>query len=108
MPETLAVTLAMTHSGLKRVALVTDGRFSGATDGPCVGHVSPEASVGGPIAALCDGDEITIDIPNRRLDARVDFAARTPPPAPAREIPPGYMRRYVKHVSSAARGAVLE
>jgi dihydroxy-acid dehydratase len=50
----------------------------------------------------------TIDIPNRRLDARVDFAARTPQPAPAREIPPGYMRRYVKHVSSAARGAVLE
>ena len=108
MPETLAVTLAMTHSGLKRVALVTDGRFSGATDGPCVGHVSPEASAGGPIAALCDGDEITIDIPNRRLDARVDFAARTPQPAPAREIPPGYMRCYVKHVSSAARGAVLE
>ena len=108
MPETLAVTLAMTHSGLKRVALVTDGRFSGATDGPCVGHVSPEASAGGPIAALCDGDEITIDIPNRRLNARVDFAARTPQPAPAREIPPGYMRRYVKHVSSAARGAVLE
>jgi dihydroxy-acid dehydratase len=78
MPETLAVTLAMTHSGLKRVALVTDGRFSGATDGPCVGHVSPEASAGGPIAALYDGDQITIDIPNRRLDARVDFAARMP------------------------------
>ena len=75
------VTLAMTHSGLKRVALVTDGRFSGATDGPCVGHVSPEASADGPIAALCDGDEITNDIPNRRLDARVDFAARTPQPA---------------------------
>ena len=52
--------------------------------------------------------EITIDIPNRRLDARVDFAARAPQRAPAREIPPGYMRRYVKHVSSAARGAVLE
>jgi dihydroxy-acid dehydratase len=102
------LTLSEVESGLKRVALVTDGRFSGATDGPCVGHVSPEASVGGPIAALCDGDEITIDIPNRRLDARVDFAARTPQPTPAREIPPGYMRRYVKHVSSAAHGAVLE
>ena len=53
-------------------------------------------------------NEITIDIPNRRLDARVDFAARTPQAALPREIPPGYMRRYVKHVSSAARGAVLE
>jgi dihydroxy-acid dehydratase len=89
MRETFAVTLAMTHSRLNRVALVTDGRFSGTTDGPCVGHVSPEASADGPNAALCGGDEIIIDIPNRRLDARVDFAVRTPQPAPAREDPPG-------------------
>ncbi len=63
MPETLAVTMALRSSGLNRVALITDGRFSGATSGPCIGHVSPEAYAGGPIAALRDGDEIAIDIP---------------------------------------------
>jgi dihydroxy-acid dehydratase len=68
MPETLAVTMALKSSGLKRVALVTDGRFSGATSGPCVGHVSPEAFAGGPIAALRDGDEISIDIPERKIE----------------------------------------
>ena len=110
MPETLAVTMALAHSGLQRVALVTDGRFSGASEGPCVGHVSPEAYVGGPIAGLCDGDEIEIDIPARTLNVRgVDLAERlrdfTPP---HRELPPGFMRQYVKCVSSAALGAVLE
>jgi dihydroxy-acid dehydratase len=110
MPETLAVTLALTHSRLKRVALITDGRFSGATDGPCIGHVSPEAYVGGPIAALQDGDEIEIDIPNRTLNVRgVNLAKRlagfTPP---QRDLPAGYMRRYVKYVGSAAHGAVME
>lgn len=111
MPETLAVTMALGNSDLKRVALVTDGRFSGATSGPCVGHVSPEAYEGGPLAAVKDGDEIEIDIPNRTLKVDItdkEMAERlegfTPPEAP---VPQGYMTRYVKQVSSAAKGAVL-
>jgi dihydroxy-acid dehydratase len=110
MPETLAVTLALSQSGLKRVALVTDGRFSGASDGPCVGHVSPEAFMGGPIAGLRDGDEIAIDIPNRSINAAgVDFAARLEGFQPVRHpVPPGFMRQYVKYVASAAKGAILE
>lgn len=110
MPETLAVTLALSHSGLKRVALITDGRFSGATDGPCIGHVSPEAYVGGPLAGLRDGDRVAIDIPNRRIEAPgVDFTGclRDFVP-PEREVPPGFMRQYVKYVQSAANGAVME
>lgn len=109
MPETLAVTLALSQCGLKRVALVTDGRFSGASEGPCIGHVSPEAYAGGPIAALRDGDIIEIDIPNRALNVRdVDIAARLEGFVPVQhEVPAGYMRRYVKHVASAAEGAVL-
>jgi dihydroxy-acid dehydratase len=89
---------------------VTDGRFSGASEGPCVGHVSPEACVGGPIAAIRDGDEIEIDIPNRGINVKgVDLAKRLEGFIPVeRPIPPGYMRRYVKHVASAARGAILE
>ncbi len=110
MPETLAVTLLLGQSRLKRVALVTDGRFSGASEGPCVGHVSPEAHAGGPIAALQDGDEIEIDIPNRSINVRgVDIEKRLEGLSPeCRPIPSGYMRRYVKSVSSAARGAILE
>jgi dihydroxy-acid dehydratase len=111
MPETLAVTMALSASQLKQVALVTDGRFSGASAGPCVGHISPEAYVGGPIAALREGDIIRIDIPARRIE--VDLAPEeierrlkdfSPPDRP---VPQGYMRRYVRHVGSAARGAVL-
>ena len=110
MPETLAVTMALSFSGLKKVALVTDGRFSGATEGPCVGHVSPEACVGGPIAALQDGDEVEIDIPNRTINVKnVDIEERLKGFAPIeRPVPPGFMQRYVKYVSSAAKGAVLE
>ncbi|MEW6188150.1 MAG: dihydroxy-acid dehydratase [Thermodesulfobacteriota bacterium] len=112
MPETLAVTLALITSGLKRVALVTDGRFSGASSGPCIGHVSPEAYVGGPIAALRDGDRITIDIPNRKIgfdlsDQETRERLKGFKPFP-KDIPEGYMRRYVKHVGSAAKGAILE
>ena len=110
MPETLAVTLALANYGLKRVALITDGRFSGATEGPCVGHVSPEAYVGGPIAAVQNGDEIEIDIPNRALNLHgVDIAKRLENFIPRkREVPAGFMRRYVRLVTSAAQGAVLE
>ncbi len=112
MPETLAVTLGLELHGLKRVALITDGRFSGATSGPCIGHVSPEAAAGGPIAALRDGDEISIDIPGRLLEVKLsekEIASRLAEIPPLqRELPPGFMRRYVRQVSSAARGAVLE
>jgi len=110
MPETLAVTLALAHSGLRRVALVTDGRFSGATEGPCVGHVSPEAYIGGPIAGVEEGDEVEIDIPNRLLRVRnTDPALRLGDfQPPCREVPPGFMRQYVKYVASAARGAIME
>jgi dihydroxy-acid dehydratase len=112
MPETLAVTLALMTSGLKRVALVTDGRFSGATSGPCVGHVSPEAYVGGPIAALRDGDLITIDIPQRKIEAALsdsEIQERLKGFKPfQKEVPEGYMRRYIKQVGSAAKGAILE
>jgi dihydroxy-acid dehydratase len=112
MPEALAVTMALELHGYKEIALVTDGRFSGASAGPCVGHVSPEAFVGGPIAAVRDGDEISIDIPGRRLEVALsseEIEKRLGSWAPLeRDIPEGYMRRYVKHVSSAARGAVLD
>ena len=112
MAETLAVTLGLELAGFKRVALITDGRFSGATAGPCIGHVSPEAYVGGPIAAVRDGDEIFIDIPARKLEVKLtdeEIRNRLKDWKPIeRGIPSGYMRRYVKLVSSAAKGAVLE
>ena len=112
MAETLAVTLGLEMGGFKRVALITDGRFSGATAGPCIGHVSPEAYVGGPIAAVRDQDEIFIDIPARNLELKLsdeEIRNRLKSWKPVeREIPSGFMRRYVKLVSSAARGAVLE
>ncbi len=112
MPETLAVTMALPLHGYQRVALVTDGRFSGASSGPCIGHVSPEAQVGGPIAALEDGDMVTIDIPGRKLEVGLsddEISARLAGwSAPEPDVPQGYMRRYVRSVSSAAKGAVLE
>lgn len=112
MPETLAVTMGMELSGIKDVAMITDGRFSGASAGPCIGHVSPEAHVGGPIAALMNGDEIMIDIPGRKLEVKLaesELKRRLNQwKPPVRDIPNGYMRRYVKLVSSAAQGAVLD
>ncbi len=111
MPETLAISLAMDVSGLKSIAMITDGRFSGGTGGPCVGHISPEAVDGGPIAAVRDGDMITIDIPNRTLSIDLtddEIKKRVAEyKAPKREIKGSFMRRYVKLVSSAAKGAVL-
>jgi len=112
MREMLSVTAAITGLGLSdEIALVTDGRFSGGTRGPCVGHVAPEAARGGPIGLVCDGDEIAIDIPNRTLDLAVSAAelkkrrAKTKPKAPDA---PGWLGRYARLVGSAARGAVLE
>jgi dihydroxy-acid dehydratase len=111
MPEMLGATMALKMKGLKKAALVTDGRFSGATSGPCVGHVCPEASDGGPIALVEDGDEIEIDVPGRRLTLHVDeatLAARRAAWRPhEREVPHGFMRRYRAHVRPACEGAVL-
>jgi dihydroxy-acid dehydratase len=99
-------------AGFKKVALITDGRFSGASSGPCIGHISPEAYMGGPIAIVKDGDEISIDIPNRKIELKVPEAEINKRLAAwkrtERPVPPGYMRRYRRQVSSAAKGAVLD
>jgi dihydroxy-acid dehydratase len=111
MPEMLGATLALKMAGLGSAALVTDGRFSGATSGPCVGHVCPEASEGGPIALVEDGDVIEIDIPARRLVLHVDESIldrrRAGWQPLVRPVPHGFLRRYRKHVRPASEGAVL-
>ena len=111
MREMLAVTSALIGQGLgDTVALITDGRFSGASHGPMVGHVAPEAMDGGPIGMLREGDIITLDIPNRRLDARIteeemtDRRAAWTPMAP--KYTTGVLAKYAKLVSSASEGAV--
>ena len=112
MREMLAVTAAINGAGLgEDVALLTDGRFSGATHGFMAGHVAPEALHGGPIAAVRDGDRITIDVDNRRLDVAIDDAelrvrldAYTPPERD--DAPSGVLAKYAKLVSSASEGAV--
>ena len=111
MREMLQVTAAIVGEGLgEEVALITDGRFSGATRGLMVGHVAPEAVKGGPIAALRDGDEITIDIDARELSVALpdeEIAARVAayePPEPA--YPTGVMAKYAATVSSASAGAI--
>jgi dihydroxy-acid dehydratase len=108
MPEMLQVTAAIVGRGLgESVALVTDGRFSGATRGLMVGHVAPEAAVGGPIARLRDGDQIEIDVARRTVTAvDVDLAARPPAANPKPPPPPGAYRKYVETVGSAATGAL--
>ena len=111
MREMLAVTGALIGQGLgDTVALVTDGRFSGASHGPMVGHVAPEAMEGGPIGLLREGDIITLDIPNRRLDARITEEEMTDRRAAWQPIQPKYttgvLAKYAKLVSSAAEGAV--
>ena len=113
MREMLSPTAAIVGMGLAdSVALITDGRFSGGTRGPCLGHVSPEAAGGGPIALVVDGDEILIDIPQRRLDLVVDQAELERRRAAWQPRPPriqkGWLARYARIVSSAAQGAVLE
>jgi len=111
MREMLGVTSAIVGEGMgETVALLTDGRFSGATRGLMAGHVAPEAFVGGPIAALVEGDTISFDIPNRRLDVDLtddEIAARLRdwrPPAP--RYTSGVMAKYAALVSSASEGAV--
>ena len=108
MREMLAVTAALVGQGLgESVALLTDGRFSGATHGLMVGHVAPEAAAGGPIAFLQDGDPIRFDIANRRLEVEADLEKRKAewkPPSPAYKT--GVMAKYAQLVSSASEGAV--
>ena len=113
MREMLGPTSALEGMGLaEQVALVTDGRFSGATRGLAIGHVTPEAAVGGPIALVEEGDVICIDIPSRKVDLLVDddeLARRIntwKPPEP--KVKQGYLHRYSKLVQSASKGAVLE
>lgn len=113
MREMLSPTATIAGMGLSEsVALITDGRFSGGTRGPCIGHISPEAMEGGPIAIIRDGDRIRIDIPNRKVDLLVpdsEIKKRLSlwrPPKP--KITKGYLSRYAKLVSSAGKGAIME
>ena len=112
MPEMLKTTEKLCNiPGLEHCALLTDGRFSGATKGPCIGHISPEAAAGGPIALVEDGDEIFIDIAARRLELKVSpeelerrravWKPLVKPRGPA-------LAKYAAHVSSADRGAIIE
>ena len=112
MREMLSPTSAIIGMGLgSSVALLTDGRFSGATRGASIGHVSPEAAVGGTIALVEDGDEIEIDIPARVLKVNVSDEVlaerKTKWVAPKQELS-GYLKRYAQHVTSGSRGAVYE
>jgi dihydroxy-acid dehydratase len=113
MPEMLSPTSAIIGMGLgKSVALLTDGRFSGGTQGACIGHVSPEAADGGPIGLVEEGDIISIDIPAKKIELKVDEAElenrrrNWQPPEP--KIKSGYVARYSKLVTSGSTGAVLK
>jgi dihydroxy-acid dehydratase len=113
MKEKLAPTAALAGMGLDdKVALITDGRFSGATKGAAIGHVSPEAAEGGPIALLREGDRIIIDIPGRSISVGIGDAELAKRREAWRPLPPkvtkGYLARYAKQVSSAATGAVFK
>ena len=113
MREMLTPTSLITGAGLdKEVALITDGRFSGATRGASIGHVSPEAAARGPIAAVREGDIINIDIPAHKLSVQLTEKAISKRlanmPAYKPKIKSGYLRRYIDHVSSASTGAVFE
>jgi len=113
MPEMLVPTSLIKGQGLgKSVALITDGRFSGATAGTCVGHISPEAASGGEIGLIQDGDKIVIDIPNRALNVIISDEELLKRKSSFVSIPPkitkGWLSRYSKLVTSANKGAVLE
>jgi dihydroxy-acid dehydratase len=112
MREMLSPTAAIMGMGLgTKVALITDGRFSGGTHGPCIGHISPEAMEGGPIALVREGDPIVLDIPKRKLSLDVPAAElarrRKVWKAPAPKVAKGYLSRYAKLVRSAGEGAVV-
>ena len=113
MREMLSPTAAIVGMGLAdKVTLITDGRFSGGTQGPCIGHISPEAAVGGPIAVIKNGDTIEIDIPKRRLELKISKTKmdrrlknwKSPRP----KVTTGYLARYARLVTSANTGAILK
>ena len=112
MREMLTPTSAISGMGLsKSVALITDGRFSGATKGPAVGHVSPEAAAGGIIGLVYEGDSITIDLDEGSITLEVDEEElgerRAKYVMPEPRVKSGYLARYASFVSSADKGAVL-
>jgi dihydroxy-acid dehydratase len=113
MREMLSPTAAIAGMGLSEsVALITDGRFSGATRGPCIGHVSPEAATGGPIALLKDGDIIEIDVPKRKLNVKLsnEELAKRAKSWTAKEpnVKTGYLMRYSRMVEAANKGSILK
>lgn len=114
MREMLSPTSSLVGMGLaKEVALITDGRFSGGTRGPCIGHISPEAAAGGPLAIVRDKDVISIDIPKRKLELKITEKELKERLSKHKEVPrpkvrEGYLTRYSRIVSSASKGAVLE
>ena len=113
MREMLTPTSLLAGMGLdKEVALITDGRFSGATRGAAIGHVSPEAAAGGPIGALREGDTIRINIPENKLEVALsdDEIQRRLAEVPAfvPKVTTGYLKRYAEKVTSASSGAVFE
>ena len=113
MREMLSPTSAIAGMGLSEdVALLTDGRFSGGTRGPCIGHISPEAAEGGPIGLVKEGDTIEIDVPNRKLELLVtssELQKRKSEWKPRKpKIKSGWLSRYAKLVTSANTGAVLK
>jgi dihydroxy-acid dehydratase len=107
LPAAILVGMGLADS----VAMITDGRFSGATRGPCVGHICPEAALGGPLALLQDGDVVEIDVPNRKLEVHLSekelSARRSVWRRPEKGVPPGFLRLYAARVGSASKGAVL-
>ena len=112
MREMLSPTSAITGMGLQEsVALITDGRFSGGTQGPCIGHISPEAMEGGPIALIEEGDKIAINIPDRKIELLVDEKTLSDRKKKWTPIPPkitkGYLARYARMVTSANTGAIV-
>lgn len=110
MREMLNPTSAIVGMGIKSVALITDGRFSGGTRGPCIGHVSPEAMADGPIAAVNDGDIINIDIPQRILEVKLsddEIRERVASAAKPERKLKGWLARYQKLASSADKGGIL-
>jgi dihydroxy-acid dehydratase len=111
MQEMLSPTSYIVGMGLgDKVALITDGRFSGGTAGACIGHVSPEAEEGGPIGLLRNGDRLRIDFPNRRIDIQVpevELAQRKETWQPVKRELTGWLARYQKQVSNASQGGIL-
>jgi dihydroxy-acid dehydratase len=107
MREMLAVTAALVGQGLGGdIALITDGRFSGATYGFMVGHICPEAALGGPLAKLASGDTVSIDVENRSISTSADLDARAQPPLPSPAVRTGVLAKYLNSVTPASYGAV--